>query len=473
MQCSTMFSQIEFSAAHSQSSETGSISVSGSQLDRSSEAVRKYLERLSAEADRLEEMVRELKAEAAPCATQAEEILQLNVGGDTSFVLSRDHFSFIPDSLLHALLSGSWHSITTFDADGRIFLDMDPLQFRAILDWTFEVSQSMERPEFVSLLEDRVPEPHCWGIHSLMKLLGLGNESACFSKHCPKKLDPEDGQALSLEEVLAKYCQEFTKEEIRDYWQHNMIRPSDACLDMRSPRHETGAHVHVSELHLDLIAGDSDGDLNELSSLLADHIRAAHTQGLRLKGRQKNAKKELEQLEAQKMGILLLGGGTSHPPESTDPAGTQIVHFNVAGRLMATTRATLTYVKNSMLARWFGGDWTLQPCEFIGDAVRIEQESETFASILQVLRFHRMFGRGSLPGGLPCRKARLPALRHALSYFQLELVKSPSKGHGKQMMPHLAHSLGDPRPRESDNSEGDQSTSNSVARWEVAVEVAL
>lgn len=81
-----------------------------------------------------------------------------------------------------------------------------------------------------------------------------------------------------------------------------------------------------------------------------------------------------------------------------------------------------------MLERWFGGDWTLQESEKLGQAVRIEQDSETFASVLQILRFQRIFGVTALPTGQPCRKAKLPLLRQAMSYFQLEQVKGSGKG---------------------------------------------
>ncbi|CAE7454224.1 katG1, partial [Symbiodinium pilosum] len=121
------------------------------------------------------------------------------------------------------------------------------------------------------------------------------------------------------------------------------------------------------------------------------------------------------------------------------------------------------------------GDWTLQESDLVGNAVRIDQDSETFASVLQILRYHRIFGPSSLPAGQPCRKAKLPALRQALSYFQLEQVKGHGKGFkGKASRSASAwlrpESLHIPRREEVFEASSD---TNSPVRWEVAVEVAL
>eukprot|EP00913_Durusdinium_trenchii_P003598 g3329.t1 len=143
------------------------------------------------------------------------------------------------------------------------------------------------------------------------------------------------------------------------------------------------------------------------------------------------------------------------------------VYFNAAGRVLATSRATLLHGKGSMLERWFGGDWTVQDSEKLGQAVRIDQDSETFASVLQILRFHRIFGPTALPAGYPCRKAKLPLLRQALSYFQLEQVKGTGKGaKGK----NSASAWLSPRMHHREEVYEASSDTNSPVRWEVAVE---
>eukprot|EP00435_Cladocopium_sp_Y103_P074644 s13_g50.t1 len=139
-----------------------------------------------------------------------------------------------------------------------------------------------------------------------------------------------------------------------------------------------------------------------------------------------------------------------------------------------------------------GGDWTLQESEKLGHAVRIDQErgcgsscdSETFASVLQILRFHRIFGPAALPVGQPCRKSKLPLLRQdclwmrktmmALSYFQLEQVKGSGKGSKGRAATASAASWLSPLevqvPRREEVYEASSDT-NSPVRWEVAVEV--
>ena len=67
--------------------------------------------------------------------------LRLNVGGDTSFVTSRDTLTAIEGSRLSQLFSGRWDKVLPKDRDGRIFFDLDPVQFRALLSWLVDIKR--------------------------------------------------------------------------------------------------------------------------------------------------------------------------------------------------------------------------------------------------------------------------------------------------------------------------------------------
>eukprot|EP00439_Symbiodinium_sp_Y106_P087019 s312_g38.t1 len=91
--------------------------------DESAQAIRKYLDELRLEVEKLEAQVAELQEEALPKSAETGAV-RLNVGGDTGFELFREQFDCFPKSLLHSIaLLQSWGS-STKDDDGRIFLDL-------------------------------------------------------------------------------------------------------------------------------------------------------------------------------------------------------------------------------------------------------------------------------------------------------------------------------------------------------------
>lgn len=424
-----------------------------SAYDESAQAIRKHLDDLRVEVEQLEATVKELQQQALP-KTDAAKLTatgaaSINVGGDTGFVLSRDQFECFPKSLLNSVCTGRWSSLHSLDQEGRIFLDLDPAQFRSILDWAFEnAERGPERPRLLA----EASEPQTWGLELLIRFLGLADDRTMEPK---VKIDPEDGTVCTYPEVLCKYGKDYTGDEIRDYWLYTMDQARNA---MPCYRPVVFAGVPLRE--------PAQQHMDPLSCLLADHIRAIQDEGAELRQRRAQAQEELESLESERTGLKLLGGRASRVDEQPP----DIVYFNAAGRVLATSRATLLHGKGSMLERWFGGDWTVQDSEKLGQAVRIDQDSETFASVLQILRFHRIFGPTALPAGYPCRKAKLPLLRQALSYFQLEQVKGTGKGaKGK----NSASAWLSPRMHHREEVYEASSDTNSPVRWEVAVEVAL
>ena len=425
---------------------------SSSIVDESAKAIRKYLDDLRVEVEQLEASVKNLQQQVIPnadAASPSTSSSSINVGGDTGFVLSSDQFEAFPKSLLNSLCTGRWGSLHSFDHEGRIFIDLDPAQFRAILDWAYENAERSERPRF-----PEASEPQTWGLDLLIRFLGLAEHQAVEPK---VKIDPEDGTVCTYPEIVCKYSKDFSGDEIRDYWLYSMEQARNAMPCYR-PVVFAGVPLREQAQHLD-----------PLSCLLADHIRAIQDEGAELRQRKAQAQEELESLESERTGLKLLGGRASRFDEEQP----DIVYFNAAGRLLATSRQTLLHCKGSMLERWFGGDWTLQDSEKLGQAIRIDQDSETFASVLQILRFHRIFGPAALPVGQPCRKSKLPLLRQALSYFQLDQVKGSGKGKGKMSPSWLPGGEAlQALPRREEVYEASSDT-NSPVRWEVAVEVAL
>lgn len=422
-------------------------------VEESGQAIRKYLDDLRVEVELLEATVKELQEEAGHVRGQPSQpsSASINVGGDTGFVLSSDQFEAFPRSLLNSLCTGRWSSLHSLDHEGRIFLDLEPTQFRAILDWAFENAERSERPRLAE-----ASEPHAWGLDLLIRFLGLGEHQAVEPK---VKIDPEDGTVCTYPEILCKYSKDYSGDEIRDYCLYSMEQARNV---MPCYRPVVFAGVPLRE--------PAQQHLDPLSCLLADHIRAIQDEGAELRQRKAQAQEELESLESERTGLKLLGGRASRLDEESP----DIVYFNAAGRLLATSRQTLLHCKGSMLERWFGGDWTVQESEKLGHAVRIDQDSETFASVLQILRFHRIFGPAALPVGQSCRKSKLPLLRQALSYFQLEQVKGSGKGTKGRATASAASWLSPLElqvPREEVYEAS--SDTNSPVRWEVAVEVAL
>uniref|UniRef100_A0A7S2HRP4 TLDc domain-containing protein n=1 Tax=Zooxanthella nutricula TaxID=1333877 RepID=A0A7S2HRP4_9DINO len=116
------------------------------------------------------------------------DVLRLNVGGCTDFATTRRTLTCLLDSRLAELFSGRWDAALPRDADGRIFLDLDPVQFRAILDWLGDACRSgptAELPDPAAV----APAGAMWGFEALSSLFRFvpcaqdpvtGQDSVCF-----------------------------------------------------------------------------------------------------------------------------------------------------------------------------------------------------------------------------------------------------------------------------------------------------
>ncbi len=97
------------------------------------------------------------------------------MGGDTSFVTRRDTLTAIGGSRLSQLFSGRWDKVLPKDRDGRIFLDLDPVQFRALLSWLVDTKRMAPGSGQGPPLE-AVPPEYQAGFLELCELLCSNNE---------------------------------------------------------------------------------------------------------------------------------------------------------------------------------------------------------------------------------------------------------------------------------------------------------
>jgi hypothetical protein len=97
-----------------------------------------------------EEELKKLKArleEEYPNHGQADDVLDLNIGGTPTSVLRRT-LTQIDGSMLAAKFSGRWDESLTKDANGRFFIDQDFALFERLINFLRELSCQTESTEF-------------------------------------------------------------------------------------------------------------------------------------------------------------------------------------------------------------------------------------------------------------------------------------------------------------------------------------
>ena len=104
----------------------------------------------------------------------------------------------------------------------------------------------------------------------------------------------------------------------------------------------------------------------------------------------------------------------------------EIIQLNVGGRLMTTTRSTLTKCKDSLLEKMFDKDSPFAPARRIDDAYFIDEDPDIFSAILTWLR-HGVVERKSLS---------TEHLMAAAAYFGLEdLRRSVGEAEAEEEVP--------------------------------------
>ncbi|CAE7345534.1 KCTD12 [Symbiodinium natans] len=115
------------------------------------------------------------------CPTpSARDTVRLNVGGNTGFTTRRDTLTAIPGSRLALLFSGRWDKALRRDENGRVFLDVDPVQFRALLAWLVDLKRLEPDTPAPSPPVDSLPQSYRAGFLSLCSYLCC--RDACISQ---------------------------------------------------------------------------------------------------------------------------------------------------------------------------------------------------------------------------------------------------------------------------------------------------
>ena len=98
-----------------------------------------------------------------------DDLVEVNAGGQI-IAAKRSTFTQIKGSRLEALFSGRWDKKLQRDGDGRVFLDVNPVGFRSIVDYLSEMAISSEDdpPALPSADDD-----HKYSLHHQLNLFGI------------------------------------------------------------------------------------------------------------------------------------------------------------------------------------------------------------------------------------------------------------------------------------------------------------
>ena len=147
------------------------------------------------------------------------DTIKLNVGGDVRFATRRDTLTVIPGSRLAQLFSGRWDSLLRKDEQGRVFLDVDPGQFKALLTWLVDLKRIEPDSAPPSPPVDSLPQRCRAGFLSLcsylcsQRHLGAKSESMGLLGHSNPLHELADGSVVTVEQAkqLISWLQEPTQ----------------------------------------------------------------------------------------------------------------------------------------------------------------------------------------------------------------------------------------------------------------------
>ena len=98
-----------------------------------------------------------------------DDLVEINAGGKL-IVAKRSTLTQIQGSWMEALFSGRWDKKLMWDSHGRIFLDIDPICFQAIVDYLTEMTiSSKDSPPSSPSVDDE----HKLILTHQLKLFGL------------------------------------------------------------------------------------------------------------------------------------------------------------------------------------------------------------------------------------------------------------------------------------------------------------
>jgi hypothetical protein len=184
------------------------ISASNKRLKSAHDSILQDMENVIAALDKretiLNERVQELNRKKHEIAeangnlnfTGDDDLIEINAGGKT-VVAKRSTLTQIQGSRIEALFSGRWDNKVMRDCHGRIFLDVDPTCFQAIVDYLNEMTiSSKDSPPSPPSVDHK--QKHI--LNHQLKLFGLGPE--CPPSHPDSIIIKDEGGCDVLNEWL-------------------------------------------------------------------------------------------------------------------------------------------------------------------------------------------------------------------------------------------------------------------------------
>ena len=158
--------------------------------------------------DRLQKLEEDkLKSAAASGNTDVsdDDLIEINAGGRI-VAAKRGTLTQIKGTRLEALFSGRWDKKLPRDSNGRIFLDVNPECFQAILDYLNELAISSEdNPPEAPTVDDEHHEQH---FRYQLELFGLSNHPAVLNSNIVK--------GSSEHRVIHKWLKEDGSEGVKE-----------------------------------------------------------------------------------------------------------------------------------------------------------------------------------------------------------------------------------------------------------------
>eukprot|EP00929_Paragymnodinium_shiwhaense_P000502 TRINITY_DN100741_c0_g1_i1.p1 TRINITY_DN100741_c0_g1~~TRINITY_DN100741_c0_g1_i1.p1 ORF type:complete len:1138 (-),score=207.59 TRINITY_DN100741_c0_g1_i1:235-3648(-) len=120
---------------------------------------------------------KDLVSKSGSVESGLHELVKLNVGGDKSFILRRGTLVHC-ESRLSELFDFRWKDHIPKDSDGCFFLDADPRQMRALLDWLSDAKKASDAGSYTAMAHnphplDRVPDTYHWGFKEMIEHYGF------------------------------------------------------------------------------------------------------------------------------------------------------------------------------------------------------------------------------------------------------------------------------------------------------------
>ena len=134
-----------------------------------------------------------LAAKDGECDTDESEILNINSGGGIISV-TRDTLTQIKGTRLEDLFCGRWEKRLLRDGDGRIFLDVNPACFRAVVDY---LTERKITPPGNTLRKPHVGKENDIVLQQLLLAFGLGGDGSVNSKKSVKKSKVRENKAVN------------------------------------------------------------------------------------------------------------------------------------------------------------------------------------------------------------------------------------------------------------------------------------